>query len=114
VATVASRTGQIYLSRTLAVEWAPLGIRINCVSLGVIASPGLERYPAPARASFAHNPLRRVGDVHDVAEACVYLSAPSAKYITGAELVVDGGSSIWGEFWPLGKPEYFRQAEGGA
>jgi citronellol/citronellal dehydrogenase len=106
--TVASRAGQIYLSKTLALEWAPYRIRINCVALGVFESPGLERYPPTARASFAHNPMRRLGDVHDVAEACAYLAAPSGKFITGEVLAVDGGGQVWGEFWPLGRPEYFR------
>jgi hypothetical protein len=80
--TMASRAGQIAVSRTLAVEWAPHDIRINCIALGVFASPGLERYPPTARRSFAANPMRRLGDVHDVAEACVYLSAPSGRFIT--------------------------------
>jgi citronellol/citronellal dehydrogenase len=106
--TMASRAGQIAVSRTLAVEWAPHGIRINCIALGVFASPGLARYPPTARRSFAANPMRRLGDVHDVAEACVYLSAPSGRFITAEVLTVDGGSQAWGEFWPLGKPEHFK------
>ena len=109
--TVAARAGQIALSRSLCVEWAPHGIRVNCVALGTFASPGLERYPRTARPSFAHNPMRRLGDVHDVAEACVYLAAPSGKFITGEVLTVDGGWQAWGEFWPLGKPDYFKVEE---
>ncbi len=109
--TMASRAGQIAISRTLAVEWAPHGIRVNCIALGVFASPGLQRYPASARPSFATNPMRRLGDVHDVAEACVYLSAPSGRFITAEVLTVDGGGQAWGEFWPLGKPDYFRTGE---
>jgi citronellol/citronellal dehydrogenase len=106
--TMASRAGQVALSRTLAVEWAPHAIRVNCIALGVFASPGLERYPPTARRSFAANPMRRLGDVHDVAEACVYLSASSGRFITAEVLTIDGGSQAWGEFWPLGKPEHFR------
>ena len=109
--TVAARAGQIALSRSLCVEWAPHGIRVNCVALGTFASPGLERYPRTARPSFAHNPMRRLGDVHDVAEACVYLAAPSGKFITGEVLTVDGGWQAWGDFWPLGKPDYFKIEE---
>ena len=109
--TMASRAGQIALSRTLAVEWAPHAIRVNCIALGVFASPGLARYPASARESFATNPMRRLGDVHDVAEACVYLSAPSGRFITAEVLTLDGGSQAWGEFWPLGKPAHFRIPE---
>lgn len=106
--TMASRAGQTALSQTLALEWAPHNIRVNCVSLGVFASPGLVHYPPTARPSLAHNPMRRVGDLHDVAEACVYLAAPSGKFITGEVLTVDGGSQVWGEFWPLGRPDYFK------
>jgi citronellol/citronellal dehydrogenase len=106
--TMASRAGQIAASRTLAVEWAPHGIRVNCIALGVFASPGLERYPSTARSTFAANPMRRLGDVHDVAEACVNLSAPSGRFITAEVPTVDGGGQAWGEFWPLGKPDHFK------
>lgn len=109
--TMASRAGQIAVSRTLAVEWAPHGIRVNCIALGVFASPGLERYPPTARRSFAANPMRRLGDVHDVAEACVYLSASSGRFITAEVLTIDGGGQAWGEFWPLGKPAHFTIEE---
>jgi citronellol/citronellal dehydrogenase len=109
--TMASRAGQIAASRTLAVEWAPHGIRVNCIALGNFASPGLERYPRTARRSFTANPMRRLGDVHDVAEACVYLSAPSGRFITAEVLTVDGGGQAWGEFWPLGRPAYFRMED---
>jgi citronellol/citronellal dehydrogenase len=109
--TMASRAGQIAASRTLAVEWAPHGIRVNCIALGNFASPGLERYPPTARRSFTANPMRRLGDVHDVAEACVYLSAPSGRFITAEVLTVDGGGQAWGEFWPLGRPAHFRMED---
>lgn len=105
--TMASRAGQIAVSRTLAVEWAPHRIRVNCIALGVFASPGLERYPPTARRTFAANPMRRLGDVHDVAEACVYLSASSGRFITAEVLTIDGGGQAWGEFWPLGRPAHF-------
>jgi citronellol/citronellal dehydrogenase len=106
--TVAARAGQIGLGKSLSVEWAPHNIRINSISIGVVASPGLVNYPPEARRSFGHNPMRRLGDVMDIAEAAVYLSAPSGKFITGAVLAVDGGEQVWGEYWPLGKPEYFQ------
>jgi len=109
--TMASRAGQVALSQSLALEWAPLGVRINCVSLGVIASPGLEKYPPSARPSFTHNPLRRVGDVQDVAEACVYLAAPCGQFVTGEVLAIAGGGQVWGEFWPLGRPDYYKVEE---
>ena len=52
--------------------------------------------------------MRRTGDVFDIAEAVVYLSAPSGKFITGEVLVVDGGNQQWGDVWPGGKPDYFK------
>lgn len=105
--TVASRAGQIGVSRALAVEWAPYDIRINCIAIGLIASPGLVNYPPSARASFDHNPMRRPGSVHDIAQAAVYLAAPSGQFVTGTVLNVDGGADAWGEYWPLGRPAHF-------
>jgi citronellol/citronellal dehydrogenase len=107
VHSFAARAGQVQLSRSLAVEWAPLGIRINCIAIGVIDSPGLATYPASARASFDHNPMRRLGTPHDIAQAAVYLAAPSGRFINGAVLTVDGGADVWGEYWPLGRPAHF-------
>lgn len=109
--TAAARAGTEALTRTLCVEWAPLGIRVNCVAVGVVASPGLQHYPPTARPSFTHNPMRRLGDVQDVAEACVYLASPAANFITGVALQVDGGGHAWGDYWPLGMPDYFRIEE---
>lgn len=109
----AARAGQVQMSRSLCVEWAPLGIRINCIAIGVIESPGLATYPASARASFDHNPMRKLGTPHDIAQAAVYLAAPSGRFVNGAVLTVDGGADVWGEYWPLGKPAYFDIDYGG-
>lgn len=104
----AARAGVIYLSKTVATEWAPLGIRVNCVGPGVIESEGFNVYSDEALARFHDaNPMHRRGDVWDVAEAAVYLMAPSAKFITGELLVVDGGQAQNGVVWPAGRPDYF-------
>lgn len=110
--TTAARAGVIYLSKTLATEWAPLGIRVNCVAPGAIATSGLNVYPDGAVDHFSlTNPMKRLGDVQDIAEAVVYLSATSGKFVTGETLVVDGGHTCWGDCeWPGGKPEYFRSS----
>jgi NAD(P)-dependent dehydrogenase (short-subunit alcohol dehydrogenase family) len=107
--TCAARAGVIYLSKTVATEWAPLGVRVNCVAPGAIATDGLNVYPDGVPERFAStNPLKRLGDVYDVAEAVVYVSASSGKFVTGEVVVVDGGHSAWGDTeWPGGKPEYF-------
>jgi citronellol/citronellal dehydrogenase len=107
--TCAARAGVIYLSKTLSTEWAPLGIRVNCVAPGSIASEGFNVYPRAAAEMFANsNPMRQVGDMFDIGHAVIYLSAPSGKFITGEVLTVDGGRQQWGEDWPGGIPDYFR------
>lgn len=109
--TAAARAGVIYLSKTLSVEWAPLQIRVNCVAPGSIATDGLNVYPRQAAEDFAvSNPMKRMGDVMDIAQAVVYLAAPTGKFITGEVLTVDGGRQNWGEDWPGGIPDYFRVA----
>ena len=76
---------------------------------GSIASDGLNVYPREAAEQFRNsNPMRRLGDVIDIAKAVVYLSAPTGKFITGEMLAVDGGRQQWGEDWPGGIPDYFR------
>jgi NAD(P)-dependent dehydrogenase (short-subunit alcohol dehydrogenase family) len=107
--TCAARAGVIYLSKTVATEWAPLGIRVNCVAPGAIATEGLSAYPPEATARFNNvNPMRRMGNVWDVAEGVVYLSAESGNFITGEVLTIDGGMQMWGTVWPAGVPEHFR------
>ena len=107
--TAAARAGTVNLSRSLALEWAPENIRINTVAVGVVRSPGLTNYPPEARPSFDHNPQRRIGEVHDVAQAVAYLASPVASgYVTADEIHVAGGEQIWGEYWAMGKPDYYR------
>lgn len=109
--TAAARAGGVALTRSLAVEWAPNDIRVNSIAVGVVASEGLQTYPAEAKASFGHNPMRRLGDVWDVAQGAAYLASPAADFITGTHLEITGGEHVWGEYWPLGKPDYFRTTQ---
>ena len=107
--TAAARAGAEGLSASLSVEWAPHQIRINTVAVGVVRSPGLVNYPNEARPSFDHNPQRRLGDVHDVAQAVAFLGSPAmSSFVTGETFHVAGGEQVWGEYWALGKPDYFR------
>ena len=106
--TAAARAGGVALTRTLAVEWAQYDIRVNSIGVGVVASEGLRNYPPEAQASFGHNPMRRLGDVWDIAQAAMYLAGPTGAFITGTHLDVTGGEHVWGEYWPLGKPDYYR------
>ncbi|HVZ06288.1 SDR family oxidoreductase [Rhodopila sp.] len=107
--TCAARAGVVYLSKTVAVEWAPLNIRVNCVAPGAHETSGFAVYPPEGLASFLEsNPMRRVGDAQDVADACAYLAASTGKFITGEVLTVDGGQQLWGDMWPTGRPDYFK------
>lgn len=107
--TCAARAGVIFLSKSIAVEWAPHGIRVNCVAPGCCESSGFGNYPPEGAATFKEsNPMRRAGDEWDVAEGVVYVAAPSGKFVTGEVLNIDGGQQMWGDPWPTGRPDYFR------
>jgi citronellol/citronellal dehydrogenase len=111
--TIAARSGVIGLSRAVAVEWAPLNIRVNCVAPGAIETEGWNVYTPQARAAYPRsNPMMRVGSSWDIAEACVYLAGPSGGFVTGETLTVDGGGQLWGETWTTGKPGYFGGGDG--
>lgn len=106
--TAAARSGVITLSKSVAVEWAPLNIRVNCLGVGTVASSGFENYTDEGRESFyGSNPMRRVGDLWDVAEAAVYMGGATGKFITGETLTIDGGQQMWGDHWGAGRPDYF-------
>ena len=107
--TVAARAGVIGLTRTVAVEWAPLNIRVNCVAPGLTATEGLEVYPPEAKREFPRaNPMKRPGTPMEIAQAVLYLGASSGSFITGEVLTVDGGGKLWGELWTAGRPAWFE------
>lgn len=90
----ASKAAALMLVRQLATEWGPLGVRINALSPGLIATPGTAlAYADPAAKAHREQrvPLRRIGEPGDIAGAVSFLLSDAAAYINGAELVVDGG-----------------------
>src|SRR3546814_20373093 len=90
--TVAARAGIIGASRTVAVEWAPLGIRVNCVAPGLTATEGLEVYPPEAVKEFPlANPMKRPGTAMEIAESCIYLSAGRGRFGSEARRVGKAG-----------------------
>ena len=107
--TAAARAGVIYASKTVAVEWAEMGVRVNCLAPGCCESSAFGRYPPAGAESFTQsNPMLRAGDEWDVAEGCVYLASDAAKFVTGEVLTIDGGQQLWGDPWPGGRPERFE------
>ncbi|MCL4766219.1 MAG: glucose 1-dehydrogenase [Hyphomicrobiaceae bacterium] len=84
------------LTRTLAVEYAPFGIRVNALAPGFIETALTERVlrnPAINRALLDRTPLRRFGTPDDVARAALFFASDDSAFVTGAELAVDGGMS---------------------
>ena len=82
------------LSRSLAVEYAPYGIRVNTLLPGYVETALIGRYlknPGIAKALLTQTPLRRFGTPEDIANAALFLASDEAGYITGAALNVDGG-----------------------
>jgi citronellol/citronellal dehydrogenase len=107
--TCAARAGVIYLSKTLSTEWAPHNIRVNCIAPGIVETEGFAVYPEEALKRFhLANPMKKRGDAWDIAEAAVYMTASTGKFITGEVLTLDGGQNQWGVNWPAGIPDYFN------
>lgn len=108
--TTAARAGVIFLSKTVAVEWIPLNIRVNCVAPGTIFTEGMAGYPEDVKKTYARsNPMLRLGDPWEIAESCLFIASGASSFTTGEILRVDGGGQLWGEQWTQGKPDYFRE-----
>jgi NAD(P)-dependent dehydrogenase (short-subunit alcohol dehydrogenase family) len=90
----AAKAGLSNLTRDLAVAVAPWGVTVNTVSPGYIERPDRPRSPKVLEKIARRVPLGRHGDPHDIGHAVRYLTSDEAGYVTGAELVVDGGRSI--------------------
>jgi NAD(P)-dependent dehydrogenase (short-subunit alcohol dehydrogenase family) len=94
----ASKGGVIALTRQMAVDYAPHGIRVNCICPGSTLTPmierlfGVEKDPEASRRSIeAMHPLGRLARPEEIAEAALFLASEEASFITGAALPVDGG-----------------------
>ncbi|MGA4840699.1 SDR family NAD(P)-dependent oxidoreductase [Streptomyces sp. G45] len=90
----ASKAALVMFARGAALEYGARGIRVNSVSPGLIGRPGLaEDWPEGVERWGRAAPLARLGRPEDVGAACVFLASEAAGWITGADLVVDGGVS---------------------
>lgn len=92
-----AKAGVAQLARNLAVQWGPKAVRVNAVAPGLIRTPLSE--PLMADPGFMERrlgmtPLRRVGEVADIAELCLFLASPRSSFITGQQIAIDGGTSI--------------------
>jgi NAD(P)-dependent dehydrogenase (short-subunit alcohol dehydrogenase family) len=102
----AAKAGVDMITRTLALEWGPEGIRVNSVIPGPIdGTEGMARLApdeASRRAVTLSVPMRRMGSPRDVADACLFLASDAARFVNGAILPVDGGWSVAGAHIDLG------------
>jgi NAD(P)-dependent dehydrogenase (short-subunit alcohol dehydrogenase family) len=95
----AAKAALISLSRSMAIEWAAYGIRVNCIAPGTIAtdhwvSSRGENAEAEASQRAAVIPMQRVGGQDEVAKAVLFLASEMSSYVTGETLVLDGGSFV--------------------
>jgi 3-oxoacyl-[acyl-carrier protein] reductase len=87
-----AKAAVVMFTRSAALELGRYGIRVNAVSPGLIARPGIEeQWPHGVARWNAKVLLGRLGQPEDVADACLFLASPAARWITGHNLVVDGG-----------------------
>jgi NAD(P)-dependent dehydrogenase (short-subunit alcohol dehydrogenase family) len=98
IAYTAAKTGIEGMTKAMAVELSPEGIRVNCVAPGFIttnmSAKALDDDPQRKQKVLSRTPMGKLGLPEDVAEAIYYLSSDAAKYVTGVVLPVDGGNSI--------------------
>lgn len=92
----ASKAAILMLSRQLAYEWGPKGIRSNTVSPGLVRTPLSEPFYRDAEVKAKREamvPLGRIAEPKDMADVALFLASPRASYVTGQDIVVDGGLS---------------------
>jgi NAD(P)-dependent dehydrogenase (short-subunit alcohol dehydrogenase family) len=92
-----SKAADFQLARNLAVEYGQHNIRINCIAPGLVKTDfakALWDDPEILKRSTAHAPLRRIGEPDEIAGAAVFLASPAGAFMTGQQMVIDGGTTI--------------------
>ena len=98
IAYTASKSAIEGMTRAMAVDLSPKGIRVNCIAPGFIATDmsakALNNDPERKNKVLSRTPMGQLGEAADIGDAVVFLASDAAKYITGVILPVDGGNSI--------------------
>lgn len=82
----------------LATEWADRGVRVNAISPGIVNTPLIQSSPTLAPLVdqwLTHIPTKRLAEVTDLQAAVVYLASEASGYMTGHNMVIEGGQSLW-------------------
>lgn len=116
VHSASAKAGVLAMTKTLASEWSTRGVRVNAIAPGPFESKGARGnlWPTDEIKDRLEQqiPLRRFGDVDEMAAHCLYLLSPASAYITGECLVVDGGASLAPPMWEKGsRPKRKRDSE---
>lgn len=92
-----SKAGVIHLTKSLAMEWAERGIRVNCISPGYTATPMNTRPEVADQVKIFEQttPLGRMAEVEEMVGPAIFLCSPAASFCTGVDLIVDGGFVCW-------------------
>jgi NAD(P)-dependent dehydrogenase (short-subunit alcohol dehydrogenase family) len=92
----AAKAGVIQFSRSCAAEWAPRGVRVNTHSPGHTRTPmTAEAEPVMGPTWLSNTPMGRLGTPEDLQGATLFLASAASAYVTGHDLVVDGGYTLW-------------------
>jgi NAD(P)-dependent dehydrogenase (short-subunit alcohol dehydrogenase family) len=94
----ASKAGVVNLTRSLAAEWADRGVRVNCISPGILRTKLIMESPALAplvEGWIRDIPMGRLCELDDLTGAAVYLASAVSDYMTGHNLVIEGGTTLW-------------------
>jgi NAD(P)-dependent dehydrogenase (short-subunit alcohol dehydrogenase family) len=86
------------MTKSLAAEWAPSGVRVNAVAPGYTRTDLIEHLVETDMARdfwIGGTPLGRIGSTDEIASAVVFLASAAASFVTGETLVVDGGYTLW-------------------
>lgn len=106
--SAAAKAGVTNLTQSLAVEWAPDNIRVNCLAPGLFPSPDRSQHALGMSVQSPRGgetiPAGRVGEAHELGWAATYLCSPFAAYLTGHTLVLDGAN--WLRRYGFGMPEF--------
>jgi len=96
-----SKAGVLHLTRSLAAEWAPRGVRVNSISPGYTRTRLVDDLLAtPAGKTIlpkwmALTPMGRMAEVEDLQGALIYLASPASDFVTGSDIIIDGGYCAW-------------------